>query len=423
VGKYTSVAEAQADGCLHYWNFDESTGAIFADLIDGYNGDVLNSGPGDPTATIAATDTGNGRDPAGLGYTITESVALITNNSNYAYDPNTELSAWTFRGRFFFRSIHDADSGGIVAKFGIGGAKYFEIFLFGGVIEIYTNNASHTHNSAMTPSTWYEIAITYDGSTLKGYINAVEVVSDASENTLQPYAANENLFGCNYGGTYSYEYNLDGIIDEFALWNRALSGLEISTLYSGGTATPLIESTPPPVLTPLTAPPRAATYKAILTGAPDSTIDLVLAVSSFSARLRNAAESYLQIVVPNARNIAEAIAARPAGELVVFQVIEGTETELARSNFGDMRADEGPRSGFTVTLSGHKYTTFSAADGHEIQKITYYSKSAGKSRIRCSIIAGVEPADTIDANGVQFIAGAVFLTGSTNLAYMEVSEA
>jgi hypothetical protein len=47
----------------------------------------------------------------------------------------------------------------------------------------------------------------------------------------------ESVYPLNIGqdGTGKYEYNLNGAIDDLAIWNRALSYEEVMMLYAGGT--------------------------------------------------------------------------------------------------------------------------------------------------------------------------------------------
>ena len=71
---------------------------------------------------------------------------------------------------------------------------------------------------------WHHIAGTYDGSTLKIYVDGQEAGSQARAVTILTNNAPLEV-GCGNG-----QYFWDGIIDEVALYNRALAPDEIQTL-------------------------------------------------------------------------------------------------------------------------------------------------------------------------------------------------
>jgi len=78
-------------------------------------------------------------------------------------------------------------------------------------------------------NTWTHIAATYDGSARKIYFNGVEVKSDTPSGSIG--TSTGDLFIGDYGG---HGYTFNGIIDEVAIYNRALSAKEISNHYEMG---------------------------------------------------------------------------------------------------------------------------------------------------------------------------------------------
>ena len=81
-------------------------------------------------------------------------------------------------------------------------------------------------------SSWTHVAITFDTGKLSLYINGTLL----KEHTLSPVAPIAEtgglIIGGHRGGTGR---NFDGMIDEVAIWNRVLSGVEITSLYNSGT--------------------------------------------------------------------------------------------------------------------------------------------------------------------------------------------
>jgi len=88
-------------------------------------------------------------------------------------------------------------------------------------------------NAALATGSWQHVAVTLSGNLGILYVNGVEVGRN-SNMTLKPASlGNTNL---NYIGRsqYSADPYLDGRVDNFRIYNRALSAAEISNLYSAG---------------------------------------------------------------------------------------------------------------------------------------------------------------------------------------------
>jgi len=93
----------------------------------------------------------------------------------------------------------------------------------------YDNQVS-IRGSALSLSTWMHVAVTSDGGELKIYVNGVEVNSTtagSSAITFDHFTA-----GCGSNGTSGDNWN--GAIDEFGVWQRALSADEVTQLYNSG---------------------------------------------------------------------------------------------------------------------------------------------------------------------------------------------
>jgi hypothetical protein len=74
---------------------------------------------------------------------------------------------------------------------------------------------------------FYHIAGTYDGNTMKLYMNGTMVNSVSIKGEVAPTEG---------GLVFSGEEALDGLLDEMTLYNRALSQPEIQAIYQAGAA-------------------------------------------------------------------------------------------------------------------------------------------------------------------------------------------
>lgn len=108
-------------------------------------------------------------------------------------------------------------------------------------------------SSALATGVWKHVTVTLSGSTGILYVDGVEVGRNSSM-TLKPSSlGNTNL---NYIGRSQYaDPYLDGQVDDFRIYNRALSASEIQSLANGGGSTP----TPTPTATPTPTPASTVT--------------------------------------------------------------------------------------------------------------------------------------------------------------------
>lgn len=95
------------------------------------------------------------------------------------------------------------------------------------VVSINNVQQKLASTTALNANTWYHVAATYDGATMKLYINGVLDASKAQ-------AGNVNSNGAfNVGYLYNVSRNFNGKIDEVRVWKRALSQTEISQNMCG----------------------------------------------------------------------------------------------------------------------------------------------------------------------------------------------
>ena len=90
-----------------------------------------------------------------------------------------------------------------------------------------------THNTvngkaAVADGKWHHVAMTYDGTTLRGYVDAVK---DAEQAFAGPPIMHNGAL--NVGGEIKGRYNLKGTIDEVCILKVALDEAGIKTLMNG----------------------------------------------------------------------------------------------------------------------------------------------------------------------------------------------
>ena len=185
------------------------------------------------TVTFAAAKFNNGADFGSANSTksLTSASKLGWDGSAYSYSFWVKLSAeitadsWTFcelsdnTTNTVFQIQYQYNAGTIRLRF----AR----------IKFGTAANSVTINGALGTSSWYHLVMTYDGSTMRAYINNVEVGNVASSGDGSVDCADGFSLGVDAQGNLQYT---SGIIDDWVGFTRALTTGEINTLYLGGIA-------------------------------------------------------------------------------------------------------------------------------------------------------------------------------------------
>src|SRR5258707_7115543 len=78
--------------------------------------------------------------------------------------------------------------------------------------------------TALAVNAWSHVALTWDGSTMRLYINGVEAENHARTGTLQSTTTPLRI-----GNNSPYGEFFQGLIDEVRIYNRTLSAVEIQT--------------------------------------------------------------------------------------------------------------------------------------------------------------------------------------------------
>ena len=90
-----------------------------------------------------------------------------------------------------------------------------------GYVHVATDTAA-SGTSALALNTWTHLAVSYDGATIRLYVNGVQVGSRALTGPIAPSTGALRIGGNAVWGEY-----FKGLIDEVRVYNRALSAGEI----------------------------------------------------------------------------------------------------------------------------------------------------------------------------------------------------
>lgn len=226
-----SPKEIGSDNLIGWWKFDE-TGSTTTAI------DAMGS---DNTGTVSNLSSwGNGKIDGALHLGATTYVG-IGSATDYSYMPAITLSAWIYHnGNLSDKAIID--------KFWDNTNRSFLLWLqsIGGVLKIVFKLGSDVvanaeiNGNEVTANTWHHVAGTWstNDSTMRSYLNGELQGTTAMSgnyirvNTTVPRIGNALLGGSNNkyfgaGGGTNY-------IDDARIYNRALTGEEIKSLYNAG---------------------------------------------------------------------------------------------------------------------------------------------------------------------------------------------
>ena len=222
-----------------YWRFDETMGGTAADTSGQHNSGVLTNFSAATNAYWTAGKVGGAlRFAAGS----TGEHVIVPNFPKTA--ANYSISAWVW-----------ADSRPVWASIVKNWYGEFHFGLESGTGELsnyigLTSTFPNAKEAGVFPTgSWQHVACTADGANLRVFRNGLQVAATAYSGALftPPQALS---IGAKIVGA-STDSHWQGLIDDVALWNRALSANEIYNLFAAGAAGLDITNATPP------APPTA----------------------------------------------------------------------------------------------------------------------------------------------------------------------
>jgi fibronectin type 3 domain-containing protein len=362
-----STPNAQPDSSLIAWyNFDETSGTAAADSSGyGNNGTIV----GGTNATWTAGKYGNAITFGGSNTTAAY-VALPGNLTDSL--SSMTMAAWV-------KSSNTSDQ---ISLFTVGPAaastptKYMLLLLRGTRFAITANGSSAEQNIAaggnVTANTWKHIAVTLSGSTGILYIDGVEVARNTGM-TFKPSDLAPTTSGNFIGRSeWTGDKYLKGQVDDFRIYNRAISASEVTSVMNGETLT--VPAVPTGVSAKFesgltthvswTAAANATSYnvkRATVSGGPYTTIAMGVLGTSYSDSGLTAGATYYYVVSAvnpghESANSTEAVASLPIVQLKFDEASGTTAADATGSGWNGMLVN-GPQwaagsSGNAVDVDG-----------------------------------------------------------------------
>lgn len=229
-------AETYESSLVGYWKFDEGAGNSTFDTISSRQGTLFDN------ASWANGKYGKALVLDGVGDKVS-----IADSPIFDFGANDfSIALWLY--------VNGSQSS-YTNIFSQGSTSGHEHFL-----QVYSNKLdwairgglnqnleiNYSTSTALTLNAWQHITLVRNGDTFTLYMDAVAKSSMTTTGSIENYAT---PFYIGNREAYHSNYSVKGSIDEFAIWHRALSSTEISSLYTSGMV-PFQTISPIPELSP-----------------------------------------------------------------------------------------------------------------------------------------------------------------------------
>jgi len=215
---------------VHRYSFSETNGTSIADSVGGpiWNGTLPSGGTfSSGQLTLATASSQYAQLPAGIVGTL----------SNFTIVAWVRLNSTTNWNRIFDFGSSTTVNMFLTPQNGSDGRLRFAITTNGGGNEQQINCSS-----TMSAGVWYQVAVTLNGNTGILYLNGLPVGTNNAM-TLRPSSLGSTAN--NYLGRSQYpDPYLDGVIDEFRIYNVGLSAAEIAATAALGSSQLLSTNSP-----------------------------------------------------------------------------------------------------------------------------------------------------------------------------------
>jgi glucose/arabinose dehydrogenase/PKD repeat protein len=215
-------------GLVAAFGFEEASGNTTVDASPSANTGTLNG----------ATRSASGRFGRALSFDGTNDRVDVPDSASLDLTTAMTLEAWvrpTSNSGWRTAILKERGSGGhVYALYSSEGSAP--------IVEVFTspyNGATGT--AALALNTWSHLASTYDGATLRLYVNGTQVASKAMTGAMGATASPLRIGGNALWGEY-----FAGLIDEVRIYNKALTAAQIQADMNAPVSEPAPTDTTPP---------------------------------------------------------------------------------------------------------------------------------------------------------------------------------
>lgn len=216
--------------CVGWWPMDEGSGTTVADV----------SGNGLDGSLVGSPSWADG----GVVFDGSDDEMVVTHDAALAITGNMTMMAWVKYASYDWHMLF------VKANSGTAGPYTAYVNAVRGTIEFHRGNGTlsdYVESTDPGPTDeWYFVAVTMSGTTVTHYLNGASNGSGTLSTTIGD-SGTDLRFGRRTDGFY-----LTGSAKNIRLFDRALSGAEIASLYSDPFFGQLAPTADPP--TPATAP-------------------------------------------------------------------------------------------------------------------------------------------------------------------------
>jgi len=219
--------EPSSAGLVSHWKLNEISGTDAIDSVGPNNGILINMDPatdwvsGKIDGALDFDGNFNGDDdvvsiPGNISLDVVNITMAAWVNSDLSSQSRAVLTKTPMGAAYRMRTM---DSGGVEIRITVGGIEYI------------------ASGGSSVVDTWIHLAGTYDGETVRAYLDGQEVgINTGPSGPIDISTGNLCIGNQNNQGecTTTPEEHFDGTIDEVRLYDRALSGEEIEELYNVG---------------------------------------------------------------------------------------------------------------------------------------------------------------------------------------------
>ena len=217
-------------GLVGYWSFNDATSTKASDFSGNGNHATLGGMSAPATAT---SGWGNGKLGGGLNFDGTNDHVVLPSSSPLRVTNNFTISLWfkpsslTQSGNYLMGKTNTAGDNSDYAVIWEYTNNKVEFFCGTGCSLGFT--VANTQLS-ITDTNWHHIVYTYDGSSLRGYVDGVVGMTPVSGGG----SINTGTGSLYFGGFNPITALFSGAQDEVRIYNRALTQAQITALYNTG---------------------------------------------------------------------------------------------------------------------------------------------------------------------------------------------